>query len=457
MVIELAYLLNIIWITMDKQELITQLCQSAKQKAKHLGLDAIELSLYNHEGFSLEVRQQELDALSHHNSQSVTVTVYHQSAKGRASGSQLTELAMHQLVEKAADIAKVTQPDPAAGLAPTDLLATDLQDLSLYHPWDISIAQATTLAVDCEAQALALDPRLKQVEQAWVDAHKVHRYYSNSAMDRVLHQKRSSSTIGLSVIAEANDEMVREHAYTTARDPNDLKTTVSIAKEAVDKTVSQLGARSLSNRQAPILFMPEVAKSLWGLLVHALSGRAIYQESSFLTGAIGKMILPANFSLGQNPYLLKGMGSTCFDDDGVQTRVIDYIKDGILDSYILSQYSANRLAMSTTGNCGGVFNLAPSGPSLPFADLVKQLDTGLIVTEMMGQGVDLATGSFSKGVNGFWVENGVIQHPVHQTSIAGNLSDMLKNIIALADDDIDQRGAIQSGSMLLDVMAISGV
>lgn len=436
---------------------IQQLCEFAKQQAKQQNLDAIEISISQESGYGIEVRKQNLDALSYHHNQHIGLTVYKDQASGQVSGCALTQEAIARLIEKAADIAKYTQPDPAAGLALKELLCKKVENLSLYHPSTLSTEAAIEQAKQLEQLALEKDARIKQVEQAWLNTNDAEDVYFNSAMDAPLIQPRTYTSLGLSVIAEAEDQMEQAYEYAIARDTSDLPSLDFLANKAVEKAVAKLGAKSLTNRTAPVIFMPSVAKQLWGLLFSAISGRAIYQQSSFLTDHLGKAILPAGFSLGQDPFIKKAMGSGCFDDDGVQTKAMNYIEDGVLQSYVLSQYSANRLGLQTTGNCGGLFNAAPQGPNDSFANLLKQMHTGLLVTSFMGQGVDLSTGSFSKGINGFWVENGEIQFPVHHTSIAGNLKDIYQNIIAMGNDDIDTKGSLRAGSLLANPLNISGI
>jgi len=438
------------------QAKIAELCSFAKQYAQTLNLDAIEISISQDSGYAIEVRKQSLDSLNYHHSQHIGITVYKAQAKGQVSGCALTKESISRLLEKAADIAQYTQPDPASGLAPKELLCKQAQDLSLYHPWDISVEDAVDKAKNLEQLALDQDLRIKQVEQAWLNKYEGEDVYFNSEMDTPLFQPRSNASYGVSVIAQANEQMEQGYEYSIARDASELITAENIAKKAVEKATSMLGAQSLTSRTCPVIFMPAVAKNIWGLLLSAISGRSIYQQSSFLTDSLGKLILPNEFSIGQDPFIQKAMGSSSFDDDGVQTQKINYIEDGLLQSYILSQYSANRLGLTTTGNCGGVFNVAPQGPNDSFKNLIQQMNTGLLVTSFMGQGVDLCSGSFSKGINGFWVENGEIQYPVHHTGIAGNLQQMYQNIIAMGHDDIDTNGSLRTGSILLSEIAISG-
>jgi PmbA protein len=436
---------------------ISELGHYAKQYARTLNLDAIEIAISEESGYSIEVRKQNLDALSYQHDQHVGLTVYKNQAKGQVSGCGLTKEVITRLIDKAADIAKYTQADPCSGLAPRELLCNRVKDLSLYHPWDISVDAAIEKAKQLEQLTLDQDPRIKQVEQAWLNKFEGEGIYFNSEMDVPLIQPKTNVSWGVSVIAEANNQMEQAYDYSAARDATDLLSAERIAKKAVDKAVSRLGAKSLSSRTAPVIFAPSVAKTLWGLLFSAISGRSIYQQSSFLTDHLGKAILPEGFSLGQDPFIQKAMGSGSFESDGVQTKAMNYIEDGILQSYVLSQYSANRLGLVTTGNCGGLYNASPQGPNDTFQNLVKKMNTGLLVTDFMGQGVDLSSGSFSKGINGFWIENGVIQFPVHHTSIAGNLQDIYKGIIAIANDDMDTKGSLRTGSLWLNQISISGM
>jgi PmbA protein len=444
-------------LSQDPTIALTDLCQMGKEHARLLGLDAIEISISQDTGYSIEVRKQSLDALSHQHNQHIGLTVYKNQAKGEVSGCAQTKEALIRLIEKASDIATYTKPDPAAGLAPKALLCKQVQDLSLYHAWDMPVNVAIDKAKELEQFAMDADSRIQQVEQAWINTYEGEDIYFNTECDHPLVQRKSNVSMGVSVIAHASNQMEQSYEYALVRDGSDLPTAESIAKKAVEKAVAKLGARSLSNRVCPVLFMPSAAKTLWSLLLSAISGRSIYQQSSFLTNFLGQSVLPLGFSLGQDPFIPKAMGSASFDQDGVQTQQMNYIEDGILQSYLLSQYSANRLGLVTTGNSGGYFNMSPQGPHDTFTSLVRQMQTGLLVSDFMGQGVDLSSGSFSKGINGFWVENGVIQYPVHHTSIAGNLKDMFEQIIAIASDDIDTRGSLRTGSVWIDQLSISGV
>ena len=436
---------------------IAELCNFAKRETKSLGLDAIEISISQDTGYAIEVRKQSLDTLSYHHNQHIGITVYKNQAKGEVSGCTLTQEALIGLIQKAADIAKYTQSDSSAGLAPKELLCRKVHDLSLYHPWDISVTDAIEKTKQLEQYALDGGSRIKQVEQAWLNKYEGEDVYFNSELDQPLVQLKSNASMGVSVIAQLDDQMEQAYEYSLARDARDLLCSKSIAKKAVEKAVSRLGAKSLSSRTSSVIFMPSAAKTLWSLLFSAMSGRSIYQQSSFLTGFLGKSILPLGFSLGQNPLIQKAMGSSSFDQDGVQTKQMNYIEDGVLQSYMLSQYSANRLGLKTTGNSGGYFNAAPQGPCDTFENCVKKMNTGLLVSDFMGQGVDLSSGSFSKAVNGFWVENGVIQYPVHHTSVAGNLKQMYENIIAISTDDIDTKGSLRTGSIFVDQLSICGL
>lgn len=436
---------------------LIDLCQLAKKQARLLGLDAIEISISQDTGYAIEVRKQSLDSLSHQYNQHIGLTVYKNQAKGEVSGCDLTKDTVFRLLEKAADIATYTQTDPAAGLAPKTLLCKQVQELSLCHPCKISVDQAIEQAKALEQLALDKDSRISQVEQAWFNTYEGRDIYFNSECDQPLIQPKSNVSMGVSVIAHSSDQMEQAYAYSLVRDARDLDSNDNLSKKAVEKAVAKLGAKSLTNRTCPVIFMPSAAKTLWSLLLSAISGRSIYQQSSFLTDCLGQSVLPVGFSIGQNPFIEKAMGSASFDQDGVRTQKMNYIEDGILKSYLLSQYSANRLGLVTTGNCGGYFNVTPQGPGDTFENLVKKMNTGLLVSDFMGQGVDLSSGSFSKGINGFWVENGVIQFPVHHTSVAGNLKEMYHRIIAIGLDDMDTRSSLRTGSLWVDQLSICGM
>jgi PmbA protein len=333
-------------------------------------------------------------------------------------------------------------------------MARDLPDLDLCHPWDIDAPAAIELAKRCEAAGLAVDSRIRNSEGASVATHQRLRVFGNSH-GFIGGYPSTSHTVSCVVLGQAEGEMQRDYWYTAARDWRALEDAEEVGRRAADRAIGRLGADKLSTRKAPVLFAPEVARGLIGHLVGAISGGAQYRRSSFLLDAAGQQIFPEAISLSERPHLRGALGSAPFDGEGVATRDRDLVVNGVLAGYLLDAYSARKLGLTTTGNAGGVHNLVVQGAMLDPKTLLQRLGTGLLVTEMMGQGVNPVTGDYSRGAAGFWVENGVIDRPVHEITVAGNLREMYLGIVGLGDD-LDLRGAIQCGSILIEQMTIAG-
>lgn len=443
-------------ITLDKNinQNLKNLAEDILHKAKNKGATAAELSLSEEQGFSVNIRLNEVDTIIHNRDKQVELTVYFGQRSGSASSTDLCAKSLDELVTAACTIAKYTDNDPCSGLADASLMATHFPDLDDYYPWDLTPDAAINLAKQCESMAMADDKRLHNSDGAWVETHCSANLYANShGFNDVEHSTYHS--MGVSLIAKQGDEMQREGDYSTAIDAADLMSVQAIAQKAAQKTTARLGSRRLKTQKAAVLFACDEACSLFRTLTSAISGYNLYRKSSFLLDSLGEKILPDFINIYEQPYLKKGLGSASYDGNGVATRDKHFVRDGIVESYILSQYSANQLKMQTTANAGGVFNLTVDNTHQGFADMLKTMHTGFLVTELMGQGINMVTGDYSRGAAGFWVENGKIKFPVHEVTIAGNLKDMFKQIVAVGNDR-DPNNSLRSGSVLIESMMIAG-
>jgi PmbA protein len=428
----------------------------ALAEAKARGASQCEADASQNRGLSTTVRLGEVETVEYQRDRGVAVTVYFGKRKGSASTADLSAQAVRDTVEKASTIARYTAEDDAAGLADPAELARDIPDLQLDHPWSITPDEAVTLARATEAAGLAVDARLTNSEGATVSTQRDVRVYGNSHgfLEGFASTSHSLSCV---LLAQQGDDMQRDYWYSTVRNANDLQNHEEIGQRAAERALRRLGGRRLTTRKAPIVFAPELARGFFGHLTAAIRGSAQYRKSSFLLGAAGQQVLPEFVQFDERPHILQGLASSPFDDEGVVTRDRALVKNGVLDGYVLGSYSARKLGLKTTGNAGGIHNLIISAPgkSVDFQALLKQTGTGLFVTELMGQGVNGVTGDYSRGASGFWVENGAIMYPVHEITIAGNLKQMYRDIVALGTD-VDVRGAIRSGSVLLAEMTIAG-
>jgi len=426
----------------------------ALEQANKLGATAAEVGLSHSEGLSVTVRQRDVETLEHNNDTGLGITVFFGQSKASSSTSDLSPAAIQEAVQAACNIAKHTQADDAAGLADADLMATSLPDLSLDHPWNLTVEQAIELATDCEQAGLDSDTRISNSEGATVSSHRGQRIYANS--HGFLGKTQSSRhSISASLIAKDERGMQRDYWYDMARDASDLSSATSVGIKAAQRTLARLGAGDVKTGSYPVLFTADVAPSLFGQLIAAIRGGALYRKASFLLDKRGEQIFPSFVHIHEQPHLLKALGSAAFDAEGVATSNRDIILDGVLQGYVLDSYAARRLGMSTTANAGGVHNLSiDSSTDMGFEGLVKQMDKGIIVTETMGMGVNIVNGDYSQGAAGFWVENGEIQYPVDEFTIASNLQDMFMKLTAIGSD-IDLRGNTRCGSVLLDKMMIA--
>jgi PmbA protein len=395
-----------------------------------------------------------VETIEHDCSQNLGVTVYFGQRKGSASSTDLSPESIKETVSAACSIARYTSEDEYAGLPDKALLATEFPDLELYHPWDINAEQAIALAIECENAARFYHPDISNSEGASVSSHQGISVFGNS-LDFLQGRISTRHSLSCSVLAQRGDSMQRDYWYSVARNALGLEPAIEVGKKAAERTLRRLEARSLSTRQCPVLYCAETASGLLGSLIGAISGGSLYRKSSFLLDAIDTQIFPEFVHIYEQPYLKGALGSAAFDSEGVATQSRDIVRDGVLQAYVLSTYSARKLGLQSTGNAGGVHNLTITPSNLDFEAMLKQLNTGLLVTELMGQGVNRVTGDYSRGAAGFWVENGVIQYPVEEITIAGNLKTMFKNIVAIGND-VDYRGNIRTGSILVEQMSIAG-
>lgn len=442
---------------MQNEEEINRLkniVQDLLDEAKRQGASGAEAGLSVDNGLSVTARLGEVETIEYHCDQGLAVTVYFGQRKGSASSNDLSPGALKETVKAACSIARYASEDPYAGLPDPQLLASEFPDLELNHPWQLNAEQGIDLAIECENAARRFDAEITNSDGASVNSHQGVRVLGNSL--GFLHGYRSSRhALSCSVLAQRDDKMQRDYWYTVARDPQRLEPARIVGEKAAQRTVRRLGARGLSTRQCPVLYAAEVASGLVGSLIGAVSGGNLYRKSSFLLDALHTQILPEFVRIHEQPHLRGGLGSANYDSEGVATRERDIVADGVLQSYVLSTYSARKLGMQSTGNADGVHNLTVEPGGKDFAAMLRQMDRGLLVTELMGQGVNMVTGDYSRGASGFWVENGEIQYPVEEITIAGNLRDMYRNLVAIGND-VDLRGNIRTGSILVEQMSVAG-
>ena len=443
----------------DDQKGIPQLqdvVSFALQEAERRGASQCEADASVSQGLSVSVRLRQVDTIEYQRDRGLGVTLYFGKRKGSASTSDLSAQAVRDTVEKASAIARFTAEDPYAGLVEPEALAREIPDLQLDHPWQLAPEEAIELARRCEEAGLAVDSRIANSEGASVGTQRHLGVYGNSH-GFLSGYTGTSHSLSCSLIAQHGDEMQRDYWYTTARDPAELDSPETIGRKAGERTVARLGSRKLTTRKAPVIFSPEMSRGLFKHFIGAIRGASQYRKASFLLNAAGETVFPTFLQMQERPHILKGLASAPFDSEGAATHDRDLVSDGVLDGYVLGSYSARKLGLKTTGNAGGIHNLIVSAPgkALDTPSLLQRLGTGLLVTELMGQGVNGVTGDYSRGASGFWVENGAITFPVHEVTIAGNLRPMYRDIVAVGGD-IDDRGGIRTGSVLIGEMTIAG-
>ncbi len=440
------------------REALTAIADDLLSIARQNGASASEVEISEGFGQSVNVRQGEVETIEHHRDKQIGVTVYLGQRKGYASTSDFSRDALQATVRAALDIAKFTAEDPCAGLPDKNLLMLGVApDLDLYHPWTPSVETAVNLARECEAAGLALGPVIQNSEGASVSTHQGHFIMANS-LGFMAGYPTSRHSVGCALIAADAHGMQRDDWYESVRDAALLPSVADIGLKAAQRAAARLGARQCPTGEVPVIFEAPLASTIVGNLVHAASGGALYRKSSFLEGALGKKILPEFVVLEERPLLRGGQASAPFDSDGLPTCDRDVIRDGVLNGYFLSVYSARKLGMAPTANGGGSHNLFMRDTRSGHADLaalMKTMGRGLLVTELLGQGVNYVNGDYSRGAAGFWVENGEIAYPVEEITIAGNMNEMLAGIVAIADDRL-ARSAKQSGAILIDRMMVAG-
>lgn len=435
-------------------ETLRQVAQNILEWAASHGASAAEAEVSESVGQSVTVRMGEIETIEHNRDKGLGVTVYIGKQRGHASTSDFSPQAVRDTVDAALAIARHTASDECAGLAEKDLLAREIQDLDLFHSWPIPVEQALELARECEAAAFAVDPRVSNSEGAAVSTQDSQFVYANS-LGFMAGYPSSRHGITCAVIAGSGENMQRDDWYSTARYADGMETAQAIGRRAGERCVARLGARKIKTVEAPVLFEAPVAASLISHFVAAASGGNLYRKSSFLLDRLGTQVFAPWIELKELPHIPRGLASSAFDSEGVATRNRDVVKGGILQGYFLGSYSARKLGLSSTGNAGGNHNLVLCDSGVDFRGLLKQMGTGLLVTELLGHGVNMVTGDYSRGAAGFWVEKGEIAYPVQEITIAGNLENMFHNIAAVGNDVVI-RGSRQCGSILMERMTVAG-
>jgi PmbA protein len=428
----------------------------ALDEARRRGATQAEADASLSRGLTATVRLGEVDTIEYQRDRGLGITVYFGHRKGSASTGDVAPQAVRDTVEKACSIARYTAEDEYSGLADPETLAREVPALDLDHPWPIEPDDAIALACESEAAGRAVDPRLTNSEGATVGSQRGVRVYGNTH-GFVGGYSSTSHSLSCVLIAEDGEDMQRDYWFTTARDPHELESAAGVGRRAGERAIARLGARKLGTRRAPVLFAPELARGVFGHFIGAIRGSSQYRKSSFLLGAAGTQVFPGFVQMHERPHIPKAIASSPFDAEGVATRDRELVQNGVLDGYVLGSYSARKLGLRTTGNAGGIHNLIveTTGKAADADALLKRMHTGLLVTELMGQGVNGVTGDYSRGASGFWVEGGAIAYAVHEITIAGNLRDMYRSIVAVGSD-VDARGTIRTGSLLIDGMTIAG-
>lgn len=440
------------------QEQLKQLARDMLQYAQEKGCSDAAVDISEGSGLSVSVRRGKIDTIEQNRDKGIGITAYIGQRRGNASTSDFSASAMRATVDAAFNIARFTAEDDCAGLPDADLLEKNPQDLQLCYPWHISTEQAIELASRCEQAAFDVDARITNSEGANVHVQQSH-FVSANSRGFIGGYPYSRHTIAVSPIAGRGAKMQRDDWYCSVRDPKKMAKPEAIGRYAAERALARMHARQLDTRNCPVLFEAPLAVGLLGAFVQAVSGGALYRKSSFLVDSMGQQIFPEHIQIIEDPHVLGGIGSAPFDDEGVQTKRREVVKNGVVQGYFLSSYSARKLGMQTTGNGGGSHNLYLSSSKTTSRDnfkaMLKKMGTGLLVTELMGQGTNYVTGDYSRGASGFWVEGGQIQYPVEEITIAGNMKDMLRQIVAVGSDVLI-RGTKQTGSILIENMVVAG-
>lgn len=438
----------------EKQGQLEQLVEDLLSEAKKQGATSAEAGVSSDAGLSVNVRLGEVETIEHTRDQGLGISVWFGHRKGSSSTSDFSGEAVRDAVRAACNIARYTSEDSCNGLADRELMAADPQDLDLYHPWNVEVEEAIALGIECEDAARSVDPRITNSEGASLNTHSGLQIYGNSH-GFIGGYPSSRHSISCAVVGQENDAMQRDYWYSTALSRDTLEPPDLVGKKAGERTLARLGARRIPTQEAPVIFQAEMAIGLMRSFIGAINGSALYRHSSFLMDHLGKQVFPKFVRIHEQPLLPGGLASAAFDSEGVATRAKDFITGGILQSYVLDSYSARKLNMQTTANAGGVRNLHIEPGDMDLEALLRTMDKGLLVTEMMGSGLNMVTGDYSRGAAGFWVEDGEIQYPVEEITIAGNLRQMFAGLQAVGKD-LDRRSSIRTGSWLLEPMTIAG-
>ena len=435
-----------------------QITQDMLRIARNKGATDAVAEVSEGGGLSISVRKGKVETIEQNRDKGVGITVYIGQKRGNASTSDFSAKSLEDTVEAAYNIARFTAEDDCAGLPDADLLETSPRDLKLFHPWQVTAEEAIELACRIEAAAFATDKRISNCDGASVHAQQSH-FVSANTRGFCAGYAFSRHTLSVAPIAGKGAHMQRDDWYSSHRNAKKLASPEAIGRYAAERALARLHARTLETRKCPVLFEAPLAAGLLGSLVQAVSGGALYRKSSFLLDSLGTQIFPKHVQITEDPHILGAVGSSPFDDEGVKTHKRELVQDGVLQGYFLSSYSARKLGMQTTGNAGGSHNLLMRSSLAKktdnFAAMLKKMGTGLLVTELMGQGVNYVTGDYSRGASGYWVENGVIQYPVEEITIAGNMRDMFQNIVAIGNDQLT-RGTKTTGSILIESMTVAG-
>jgi len=440
------------------QDQLRQLARDVLAFAREQGGTDASVEISEGSGLSVSVRKGNIETIEQNKDKGLGVTVYVGQRRGNASTSDFSTGSLKATVEAAANIARFTAEDDCAGLPDADLIETNPRDLRLFYPWQVSTEEAVELAKRCENAAFEVDKRITNSEGASVYVQQSH-FVSANSRGFIGGYPFSRHTMSVAPIAGKGNGMQRDDWYTSSRNPKDLAKPEKVGRYAAERALARLNARKLNTRTCPVLFEAPLAAGLLGAFVQAVSGGALYRKSTFLLDTLGKQVFPSHIQVVEDPHLVGAVGSAPFDDEGVKTVRRKVIKDGVLQGYFLSSYSARKLGMQTTGNAGGSHNLeiisTGTRRSDDFEGMLRKLGTGLLVTELMGQGVNYVTGDYSRGASGYWVENGVIQYPVEEITIAGNMREMFQQIVAVGNDTL-VRGNKTTGSILIEKMVVAG-
>lgn len=440
------------------QDQLKQLARDVLAFAKAQGGTDCAVEISEGSGLSVSVRKSKIETIEQNKDKGMGVTVFIGQRRGNASTSDFSPAALKATVEAAYNIARFTADDDCAGLADEDMLELSPRDLKLFYPWDLSTEEAVALAQRAEAAAFDVDPRVTNSEGANVHVQQSH-FVSANSRGFIGGYPFSRHTLSVAPIAGKGSKMQRDDWYSSVRDAKKMSSPESIGRYAAERALARLNARTIDTRTCPVLFEAPLAAGLLGAFVQATSGGALYRKSSFLIDSLGKQVLPKHVQIKEDPHIVGGVGSAPFDDEGVRTVKRDVVKDGVVQGYFLSTYTGRKLGLKTTGNAGGSHNLSLTSTltkkSDDFVAMLKKMGTGLLVTELMGQGTNYVTGDYSRGASGFWVENGIIQYPVEEITIAGNMKDMLAQIVAVGTDTL-VRGNKETGSILIENMVVAG-